>query len=190
MIVKNIAYIDTETTGLDPKENELIELFIVYYTEDGTRKEKGYKFKFDEKKADQKALRINRFYERKSEWIGSETFPYYSEEIYNILKGKDIVGHNISFDARFLEESFRNVAYVRVPWKRTVDTYSIARFVLPNLKKHSMDTLRDYFRINPKNNHTAKQDVMDMISILNLMKSISDNFIFRIYCYIRWRFFN
>ena len=39
MIVKNVAYIDTETTGLDPENDSLIELHIVAYSKEGVRVE-------------------------------------------------------------------------------------------------------------------------------------------------------
>lgn len=187
MIVKNIAYIDTETTGLDPVNDSLIELHIVSYNEKGKRSENLFKFSFDESKANKKALEVNRYYERKKEWKNALSFPEQVVDIYHILKGKDIVGHNVSFDARFLEENFRKVAYVRVPWRRTVDTYSIARFVLPNLKKHSLDNLRKFFRINSDNNHTAEKDVYDMMTVIKKMELFSSSAIIRLYYNIMWK---
>ena len=69
---KNICYIDTETTGLNSNDGQVIELFVADFDRNGRRTDTLLRFDFDLDRADEKALEINKFHERRDLWINSK----------------------------------------------------------------------------------------------------------------------
>lgn len=96
--MSGVAFIDTETTGLDPERHEVWEVGIIV---DGF--EHHYAIRPDLTKADPTALNIGRFYERttvfKWEWW---TPKLAAETIARRLDGRHLVGAIPWFDDRFL----------------------------------------------------------------------------------------
>lgn len=113
-----LAFVDTETTGLDPSRHEVWELAIIV---DG--KEYQWQLPVDLTRADPTGLRIGRFYERRSAiaptgsvgrqhrvmWPSSEKWESVglpvsdtAETVARLLDGRHMVGAVPSFDAAFL----------------------------------------------------------------------------------------
>jgi DNA polymerase III epsilon subunit-like protein len=102
-----IAFIDIETTGIDPTYADLVEVGII--TEDGGEFEA---FNADVTKtlgeASVDALRINRYYERERE--GDHLAAYQlAWEIATRTSGRVLAGANVHFDMHFLEAWMRRV---------------------------------------------------------------------------------
>lgn len=174
---KDTCFIDTETTSLNPKDGQVIELFVASFDSKGNRTDHLFRFAFDPEKADQKALGINKYYERSELWLHAKPFGEYVNIITELLMKKTIIAHNVSFDASFLMEELRRCGIMREPWKRPVDTYSIALFTLENtaLYSYSMKSLRYYFNLPKSSEHTAKDDVEDLIKIVKHMQDYRDS---------------
>lgn len=174
---KNTCFLDTETTSLNPKEGQVIELFVADFNNLGQRTDHIFRFAFDPEKADQKALEINKYYERSELWNGAKPFSEYAQIITELLMKKTIIAHNVSFDASFLYEELKRCGATRRPWKRPVDTYSIALFTLENtsLFSRSMKSLRYYFNLPKSSEHTAQDDVEDLISVVKHMQAYRDS---------------
>lgn len=127
-----IAFVDCETTGLDPDCHEIWELAIITADHDpdvGVVNDTEYVWQFpvDLSVADPIALRIGRFYERRhkmapsadvgvlcrvawpsspSKWDGTTRHDA-AELIARLLDGRHMVGAVPSFDANFLERFLR-----------------------------------------------------------------------------------
>jgi DNA polymerase III alpha subunit (gram-positive type) len=174
---KNICYVDTETTGLNPKECQVIELFVAEFDRDGVRTDHLYRFSFDESNANEKALEINKYHERKELWIGAKEFKDHFSEMIDLFLNKTIIAHNVSFDASFLRQEFVRCGVHRKPWKKELDTVSISRFIMENtrLYSHSLKALRFYFNVPRSDHHTAKDDVEDLILIVQHMQNFRDS---------------
>jgi DNA polymerase III alpha subunit (gram-positive type) len=174
---KNICYLDTETTGLDPETGQIIELYVADYDVNGRKTEHLFRFAFDESKADKRALKINKYYDRKELWDNAKPFKEYLMLILDLLMEKTIVAHNVSFDASFLLEEFKRCGIARKPWKRPLDTYSISKFLLEgsSLFSCSMKALRYFFNLEKSSSHTAKDDVEDLIKIVEHMQRYRDS---------------
>lgn len=179
---KNTCFLDTETTSLNPKEGRIIELFVANFDSLGKRTDHIFRFSFDPKQANQKSLEINKYYERSELWNSAKPFSAYAQIITELLMKKTIVAHNVSFDASFLEEELKRCGIERKVWKRPVDTYSIALFTLENtsLFSRSMKSLRYYFNLPKSSEHTAKDDVEDLIAIVKHMQNYRDSKIKRL----------
>ena len=104
-----LAFIDTETTGLDTSVHEVIEVAIVKEHPDG-RVEK-WQSRIQPKNieaAHPKALEVNGYTPEK--WGEAPYLEHVAIDIATMLKGCVIVGHNVGFDLDFLQADFKKEA--------------------------------------------------------------------------------
>lgn len=122
-----LAFLDTETCGLDPFLHDAWEYAVILRT-DGHDEEHVYRVQPDLTNADPKALEINRYFERTSapgwEWDDRRTA---ASRLYALLNGAVIVGSNPAFDAEMLVHLFGRYYADPRPWHyRTVDVATLA----------------------------------------------------------------
>lgn len=135
-----IAFVDTETTGLNPDTHEVWELAIIKRVPTGDRStdvEVVYQIRPDLVLADDKALEIGRFHDRfrappptkcaivdgeNVEPISVDSLRY---QVSRLLQGATMVGSNPAFDATFIRKLLGRPA--TVPWNyRTMDVATLA----------------------------------------------------------------
>jgi len=99
----NFAFIDIETTGLNLEKNEIIEIGCVITTSELEIIEE-FELKIKPEyieNADPVALKVNHY--NKKDWESSfslkDAMKIFSEKVKNCI----MVGHNVAFDAGFLE---------------------------------------------------------------------------------------
>ena len=192
-----LAFIDTETTGLDPINNEIIEIAIkiidtkkvdwgmredwqtdeygefVVYDMQGSTMPTEYEFEGKFKircmeTASPKALEINGYNE--DEWQDAYSWSKPAcERLIKRLKGCVIVGHNVQFDINFIREECRRQG-VWCPRFATLDTKGMARFLWEDFESVSMDNIRKELpeHFVTEGSHRAMKDVNDCITIWNL----------------------
>ena len=160
-----LAFLDTETTGLDNKRHEIIELALIII-EDGERiYEKSFKIKPQHiERASPVALQINGYDE--AIWA-KEGYCWNLESVQRLaahLEGAVIVGHNVRFDIGFLRAVFKRYNYsFRFPPE--LDTKTLARLVW-GFNKLSMDYIRENVEgMTTVGSHRALKDVEDCIFI-------------------------
>ncbi len=153
-----VVYIDTETTGLNPKHlfHEIIEIALIVEIH-GKRK-----FSFHSKiqpmhisRASEKALEINGYNE--SDWITAPTFEKVASKVQDIFQDADIViGHNVKFDVEFVNEHLISLG-MRPIRARQIDTITVAyEHLIPiGLKSLRMDEIRRFLKWNMEDSHTA-----------------------------------
>lgn len=101
-----LAFVDTETTGLDPFLHEAWEIAIILRVE-GADTEHTFRVEPDLTNANSRALEINRYQERTSaddwKWDNPQTA---AVRIHHLLDGAVMVGSNPAFDAAMITRLF------------------------------------------------------------------------------------
>lgn len=163
--------LDTETTGLDPQQDRIIEFAAVAYdTEQG-------KVVFEEdvlidpmRRIPEEATAINKITD---EMIKKEAYGRwikYGPRCLTLLKRADIlVGQNIEFDINMLAAEFARTGDV-MPDKPFIDTLVFSRRFYPNsiLPKKSLGKLAEFFAVNLSENdaHRALPDTLATLDVL------------------------
>lgn len=137
-VVSNYVSIDTETTGLDTSWCELIEVAAVRYS-------KGVEIERFSSLVKPKELPIDDFIsdltgitneELESAPMPDEVIP----SLASFIGESPIVGHNVCFDAKFLEKYFGNMTSFSFE-NTLIDTLRISRHVYKDMKKRKLGML-------------------------------------------------
>jgi DNA polymerase III epsilon subunit family exonuclease len=161
-----ITIVDTETTGLDPKEHEVIDFGAISLEEqgDGTYKViNKIKFKIKPKhieKAQPTALKINGYEENK--WAKAKLFEEHAQKIKEVIENSEmLLGQNLIFDIRFLISEFKRCNLKPPKFPEYIDTKEMASGLVKEgkIKRSSMDYLCEHFNITVSGRtHTALVD--------------------------------
>lgn len=122
-----LAFVDTETTGLDPFLHDAWEYAVILRT-NGHDEEHTYRIEPDLTNADPKALEINPYWQRTSapgwEWDDRRTA---ATSLYALLNGAVMIGSNPAFDAGMIANLFGRYYAQPQPWHyRVVDIATLA----------------------------------------------------------------
>ena len=162
-------WLDTETTGLDAQQHELLEVAVVVESvaPDGSGE---IMHRWSRRIAPErietaspKALEVNGY--TAEAWQDAPRFEDVADHLAEVLlSGTVICGHNVGFDVAFIEAAFARVGRkVRVPYHR-VDTVTLAYAAWmstgsgPGL---SLDKLRAHLGIEADGSHSALKDALD-----------------------------
>lgn len=188
-----LAFIDSETTGLDPRHHEMWELAIVTYDSEtvldpSTEPLETYLFQFapDLEKADLIALNIGRYFERhkKSIYCCRVDFPIsgavqewsrreVAELLTTDLQGAHLVGAVPDFDARFLSKFLFESGGLPTWHYHLVCVENLAAGYLGLQPPWKSDDIFDALDISRDHDrkHTAMGDVEDCIEMYRRVMS-------------------
>ena len=157
----NLAFIDIETTGLNLIKNEIIEIGCVITTPDlKVIEEFELKIKPQHiENAEPAALKVNRY--DPSDWREAHALEKAMKIFSKKVKDCIMVGHNVAFDAGFLEHAFAQTGISNSLHYHKLDTVSIAWAKLhrePDLEHFSLRELGARFGIVNERAHTALSD--------------------------------
>jgi DNA polymerase III subunit epsilon len=160
--------IDIETTGLDPKYDEIIEIAAIKVV-DGTIVDKKSSLIKPNYPVDEFIAKLTGI---TNELLTSA--PLLEDilsEFSSFWKNDILIGHNVNFDINFLYDN--SIAFYSIPIRNNyVDVLRLARKLLPELKNHKLATLKNHFGIVQNNQHRALIDVEDTLNILNELQKI------------------
>ncbi|MHB1651184.1 MAG: helicase C-terminal domain-containing protein [Desulfitobacteriaceae bacterium] len=132
---EKIVGLEIETTGLDPKRDEILE-FAAWQIEEGQTPQSLHFLIRPRRKVPQKVLRLTGI-----EWRELETARIlleYKEEILEFFENAVLVGHNISFNISMLEHGLgvhlRNQAW---------DTMQLSQIFFPSLKYYRLGSIAE-----------------------------------------------
>ncbi len=173
MKTHRLAFIDIETTGLDPDRHEIIEIGCVLMDQvwhpDGRVElvhieECEYKVKPERiADADPQALRVNGY--NAADWIFAYTLPEAMKMLGEKTRDCIFVAHNACFDYMFIDKAFRLTGIENKMHYHKIDTISVAFARLGHggdIDRFSLRALCEFFKIENKNAHTALADTRAM----------------------------
>ena len=151
----DFVVLDFETTGLDYKENEIIQFGAVEY-QDGKVVDEYSKYFKPNKPVGKTVMRktgiTNEFLEDKPK-LSKE----YMEELKNLLEGKTIVAHNAPFDLKYLLKNLHDFDIDHKKF-RVFDTLTHSRRLIKETPNHKLETLKNYFDLDDGLSHNALND--------------------------------
>ena len=183
--MNKILFIDTETGGINPMKNSLLEIGLVVWREGKITDENLIKIKHDDYTVTPIAMDINdiNLKEHEKDAVSTE------KAIETIMKYKGkhfkdnkavIGGHNTSFDTNFIKQLFKESDYIygKNFSHREVDTASILKYLSHkerfNKELKSLNDAIDYFdlKITKKERHTGIADALITAKLYNKLLNI------------------
>lgn len=159
-ILSDYCVLDTETTGLSPYVDEVIEIGILKVREDEVVDK--YVQLIDP------GVEIDPYVSSltgitNNMVAGEPTIFEVEDEVLSFIGDDVIVGHNVSFDLRFLNTAFNNEVD-----NEYMDTAQFARKVFPNLPHYRLSDLTEYFELSTNTHRTisdcsATKELYDLI---------------------------
>ncbi|MCQ2752465.1 MAG: 3'-5' exonuclease, partial [Coriobacteriales bacterium] len=152
---------DTETTGLDTKNDSIIEIAAIIW--DG----KNILDSFQTFVNPLKTLppEITELTGITPEDIKDAPLATVAvEDFYAFAGDLDIVAHNASFDKSMLEKEVKD----KIPKNNWIDSLEFARTVLPKFKNFKLKTLGEAFELS-KPSHRAMDDVITTAQLMNIL---------------------
>ncbi len=157
------AVVDVETTGTAPaRQDRVTEIAIVHV--DGRTVSECYESLVNPERAIPPAIialtRITQ--EMVAE---APRFPQLASDVVSRLRERIFVAHNASFDWRFVSHEVQRAAGV-VLTGETLCTVRLARALLPQLPRRSLDAVTRYFGIDIEARHRAAGDAVATAHVL------------------------
>jgi len=150
----SFSIIDVETTGLSPRNNNIIEIGIV--------KVSGLKLKDTFHTMINPGRPIPYYISQFTGITDDDVYnaPFFedaADDILNFISEDIIGGHNFSFDKSFLKREFLFAGKGEL-YNSDICTLKLARKMYPNLKSRSLSNLCSYFKLHNENSHRALSD--------------------------------
>ena len=152
-----LHFIDVETSHLDPRIGEILELCIISESRGGRQKEFLSKFRpLHIDTANPKSLEINGY--DPDDWEGAPLFIDRASQIRKILSTGTVIGHNVAFDRAWLNYHLELSGERKIS-HRSLCTQSLAIEHLP-IPSSSLNKCREFFGLSKDRAHSAKWDVL------------------------------
>ena len=144
--------LDIETSGLDPNENEVLEIAAIRFDRDKILNTYNFLVK-PNKPLQLNAQNVNGITLKMLENAKSldEVLP----EFFRFIEGSALVIQNSEFDLSFLLPEAKK-RQLSIPTLPVFCTLNMTRKFFPELKKHSLVALRDYFKIEKMNTTSSR----------------------------------
>lgn len=158
-MIRDYIAIDLETTGLNPKEDAIIEIGAVK-VRNGILTEEFHTMVNPGRIIPARVVELTGITQRE---VGeAPDFQTIMGNLQNFLGDDVLLGHNIMFDYSFLKRSVVNHGGVTNKGQDTfekqgIDTLKLARIFLPQLESRRLDYLCKYYHI-PLQSHRALED--------------------------------
>lgn len=157
---KPLVWVDTETTGLNEFDNDILDIAIIRVERDGTETVFTSKVKMERpENASPKALEVNGY--TAEAWANARSVQDVFQEIHDrkLLQDCILAGHNVQFDARFINATFKRLGIdARVDY-HLYDTVTVALVFLKSyLKSVSLVPVCAALGIPTDDAHTAMAD--------------------------------
>ncbi len=162
-IVDDYCVLDTETTGLSAYYDEIIEIGILRVRDNQIVARYSQLIK-PEEEIDLFITSLTGITNKMLE--GMPSIKDVKENVLSFLGNDIILGHNTSFDMRFLYQAFDVVLE-----NKYMDTMQFCRKVFPELKHHTLSFMADYLNLT-NNEHRAMADCITTKELYDSIKKV------------------
>ena len=182
MKATDLVFVDTETTGLDPRQHELIEIGLVRVHQTWEEGKKPVFTIVDEwatkirpeniKTADPASLRVNGY--SATGWEQSASIAEALTEFSKRTEGAIMVAHNVAFDAGFIDTYLAHHKMKNMMHYHRLDTVSMAYAKLhdTDVTRYSLGELCKYFHIDNEHAHSALSDARACFELFKKLMEI------------------
>lgn len=166
MFNKPFVVLDLETSGTDPKKDDIIEVAMVRY-ENGKEVDRYESLIRIDYSLSKIISIITGITDNDLQERGKDREVVF-KKIESMLSGAYLVAHNTKFDAGFLEAK-----KIKMKVLGFLDTIPLAQIMIPSAASYSLESLSDDLNITHVNKHRAMGDVEATLSLfLHLCESI------------------
>lgn len=154
-ITKDYVVFDTETTGLEPEIDKIIEISAIKY-KDGKKIETFSQLVNPKQKLDPFITQLTGI--KQTELISKPTIDKVLPKFFEFIENYTLVAHNAPFDIKMLAcESYRN--NITMCDNKVIDTVALIKRVLPKseITDYKLTTLKSYLGLN-FSSHRALDD--------------------------------
>ena len=152
-------YLDVETTGFSSKEGNILQFAAVVY-ENGELVQEYNQYFHPQYPIHARAEEVHGISE--ADVAAAPDFSEHAADLQELLAGAELIGHNIAFDKRFLNEEFARAGLKPledIAGKITC-TMELAREKYPLAPSHKLSGLAEHFELGAQQDqHDAYQDV-------------------------------
>lgn len=167
------AVLDVETTGLNPVNDRIIELGIVFVDDGEIVGSENFIFN-PERKLPSKIKQLTGLTDAELE--DAPYFEVFAEQIAYLTRDRVVVGHHVSFDYAFLRNEMK-LSGVRFN-RKTLCTAELSRYLFPQATSHSLASATRRAGIINKRPHRAMPDALATTELLRFMlPKLSDGFV-------------
>ncbi len=146
-----IAFVDVETTGLDPTSNRIAEIGVVTVDSDRVTEWSTFIGLRDGRSRPPRSLVVS-----EPEPAEAPSFKDIAVQLERRLAGRLLIAHNARFDYAFLKAEFQRV---RIEFSREVlCTVMLSRRLYPQHARHDLDSLIERHRLSANVRHRALPD--------------------------------
>jgi DNA polymerase III epsilon subunit family exonuclease len=155
------TFYDTETTGLGPQKERIIEIAAIKFQ--GTNVLEQKQWLLDPgRPIPPDATKIHHITD--ADVRGKPGFKTVYPEFEQFIRGSVVMAHNAHFDVGFVrEECLRNG--LRPPPNLALDTLPMFRKWFPQVKRHNLDELGKTLKVLPPDRHRAMADTLEAVLI-------------------------
>jgi DNA polymerase-3 subunit epsilon/ATP-dependent DNA helicase DinG len=160
MFSKPFVVLDLETSGIDPKRDDIIEVAMIRYENGKEVARYDDLIKLDYKLPEIITI-ITGITDKDLEENGKDREEVFAE-VERVIKDAYIVAHNSSFDVGFLRAKGVDLDNIL----GTIDTIPLAQILMPEAPSYSLESLTDDLEIAHKQKHRAMGDVEATLDLL------------------------
>lgn len=153
--IHSYVVLDTETTGLDRRDDAIIEIAMIAY-DDGKEVERFSTFINPGRPISPSASRVNHIHD--ADVADAPSIDAVMPDVLRLLSGRVVIGHSVTFDLAFLgyavppEAGRLSVEYV--------DTIPLARRAFPGRSTYKLSALARDLGLSDTQEHRALGDVL------------------------------
>ena len=151
------AVVDVETTGGSPMRGDRVTEIAAVIVRDGRIDETFETLVDPQRSIPPFVTRLTHI--TQSMVRGQPFFREIAPHVADLLRGRVFVGHNATFDRRFVRAEASRAGY-ELPGNRVLCTVRLARRLVPHLRRRSLDVLARYYDVPISARHRAMGDAM------------------------------